>query len=263
MTLYRGRLTVNASDDSVAVSETGVVAKTLNQLATTNEFGFKVMTAPTSTTLTDEQINTIINGCVVYGTWLGNLNLVFLPYGGDNANVYWGLYFYGEGMRAYSINKTTKVISIYGDAAARWRLYSIGYINGKQLPAYPNDSATYNFKYENNQLAWVANQTVVGTGTFASGEFTLARSLFTDGLYYFTYGNCSGFGVITSTMITNSTQDPIRIAMPVIYDANGSARAGILGIQLNGDNLVFKLADNTGAPVVDDYQMTIVKTGLM
>ena len=263
MLLLRARLTVNASDDSVAVSETGVVAKTLNQLATTNDFGFKVMTAPTSTTLTDEQINTIINGCVIYGTWLGNLNLVFLPYGGDNANVYWGLYFYGEGMRAYSINKTTKVISIYGDAAARWRLYSIGYVNGKQLPAYPNDSATYNFKYENNQLVWVANQTVVGTGTFASGSFTLASSLFSDGLYYFTYGNCSGFSVITSTMIANTGVAPIRIAMPVIYDGNGSARAGVLGIVKIGDNLVFSLADNNGTPVVDGYQMTIIKTGIM
>lgn len=233
----------------------------------TGNFGFPLISAPSSTTLTDAEILSITSGCQIDGNFLNLIKPTFYParlLGGGA--IYRGLVIgFGvsgsQTVRLYEINTGTKVIANSG--TKQIDLVNVDTFNGKSIPNYPSNTGTFNIKQINGALTWVDNQTQIGVGTFSNGQFTLASSLFSDGLYFFTYGNCSGFAVITSTMITNSTQSPIRIAMPVIYDVDGSARAGILGIQLSGTDLVFSLVDNTGAPVVDGYQMTIVKTGLM
>jgi len=105
-------------------------------------------------------------------------------------------------------------------------------------------------------------QTLVASGTFTSGEFTISTSLLTDGMYFLTYGNCQAFLYISSTMLASSNQSPIRTPMVVVYDSQGNARIGTLGIQDIGGTAHFKLFDNQGNPVYDNYTMYIFKTNL-
>lgn len=108
-------------------------------------------------------------------------------------------------------------------------------------------------------------QTIIGTGTFSSGSCSFSNvSDFTDGLYFFTYGNCQAFGIITSTMLASSSQSPITIPMPVIYSGGqGSSRIGQLKIvKLNQTSIVLYLYDNQGVQVQDGFQITVIKTKL-
>ena len=61
-----------------------------------------------------------------------------------------------------------------------------------------------------------------------------------DGLYMFTYGNCQCFLTLTSTMIQNAAQYPIRCPCPTMF--NGSAYPGILKIERAADVLTLTVA---------------------
>lgn len=114
--------------------------------------------------------------------------------------------------------------------------------------------------------------TAVGQYTFADGVFIMPKSLLTQGLYVFTYGNCSAFVLIMDTMWAYAHQSPIRTAMPVIYDTSGNCRPGTLGLyrtdsngdpNASGDYVTVALFDSQGNPVENDYQMTIIRTGML
>ena len=112
------------------------------------------MPAPESTTLTDEQIEMIKDGVFIEGDFLGVSNPVLFPFR-ETTTYYGGLLLAGNGIYAYNIVKSTKVISKNAQTNQFYDLGSVYAFNGKQVPAYPGDSGTYVLKYVNGVLTWV------------------------------------------------------------------------------------------------------------
>lgn len=71
----------------------------------------------------------------------------------------------------------------------------------------------------------------------SNGEFVinLEQTPLTDGMYFITYGFCQAFLFITNDLLAASSQyaSPIRTAIPVIYDGQGSTEQGMLKITVN------------------------------
>lgn len=111
------------------------------------------MSAPTSTTLTDEQINAIKGGIFIEGTFLGKSNPVLLPYG-EFTTTYRGYLISGNEMIGYSINKTTKVISLLSVGTGLMNISNINTFNGKTYPQYPENDVSKFYKCENGTLKW-------------------------------------------------------------------------------------------------------------
>lgn len=119
----------------------------------------KYITAPESTTLTDEEIANIIDGVFIEGTFLGYKNPVLFP-AGDNGSSYRGLILstYGDAgassIQLYSINKESKVISTTGERVLT--LSNIYSINGIFIPDYPDNPENDKVLVFNtsNQLVW-------------------------------------------------------------------------------------------------------------
>ena len=125
-------------------------------LAITNGMGVvRVMDAPTSTTLTDEQIELIRGGIFINGHFFGELNpILFSPY--DSGSTYIGATISGGSLAVYVIDKTTKVISIESSTIGLLGLNSISSINSKILPSFPTaDGKTYFLKFVNGVLTCV------------------------------------------------------------------------------------------------------------
>ena len=128
------------------------------------EYGFKVINPPSSTTLSDDEIATIIKGCVINGTFMNLVNPTLLPardYGQDYAGFIFGAG--GEGVfTLYSIKKDTRVISMpwarsIGLTANVFKLYGLTHINRKQIPSYPTDLTKNYFLKQNKTsgtLSW-------------------------------------------------------------------------------------------------------------
>ena len=121
----------------------------------TGDFGFPIITPPSSTVLTNEQIATITKGCMINGTFLTYENIVFFPaliYSG----AYYGTYYVGgrpSRMGTYTILQNG-TISITSDN--NLRLYGVDWFNGKQVPQYPSSTGTHVLKCVNGTLTWVA-----------------------------------------------------------------------------------------------------------
>lgn len=124
----------------------------------------RIMDAPESTTLTDEQIAQIIEGCFIKGTFLGRKNPVLFP-----ANITTGQEAYGyEGViisknssnrysyiGLYTINTTNKKIALGNDKLLQ--LEDIAFFNGKSIPNYPSSTGTFTLKCVNGVLTWIAD----------------------------------------------------------------------------------------------------------
>lgn len=140
------------------------------ELGETGSFGDKIkgmfvktMVAPSSTTLTDEQIDQIIGGVFIQGTFLGGTNPVLLPATTTDATYYYGLLFIaieanGSQLGMYRINKTTKEIiklalfqtfTISGEMNAK-----IVAINNKAYPANPSNTGTFINKMIDGTWTW-------------------------------------------------------------------------------------------------------------
>ena len=121
------------------------------------------MTAPSSTTLTDEEIAKIVDGVFIEGTFLGATNPVLCPASIYN-NDYYGFIIAQMGIYGntrvthYRIKADTKVISLYENNG-----FGFGYagvvssMNGKSIPAYPSDTGTFTLKMVNGVLTWVSD----------------------------------------------------------------------------------------------------------
>ena len=118
----------------------------------------RIMEAPSSTTLNDEQIEQILEGCFIEGTFLSLINPVFLPVGGETENVYYGLILHGSGTSAYYITKATKAITKYPATTGRWELSNISNVNGKSIPSYPASTGTFVLKCVDGVLTWVEEE---------------------------------------------------------------------------------------------------------
>lgn len=103
--------------------------------------------------------------------------------------------------------------------------------------------------------------TEITSGTFSDGELTISASLLTDGMYMFTYGNAQAFVFINSTLLDLSSTYPIRVAIPVIWNAGEGADTGNLKIQKSGTDVIISVKSLLHA-VLDGYELHIYKTKL-
>lgn len=136
----------------------------------------RIMPAPTSTTLTAEQILQIHDGAFIDGNFLGFYNPIIFPtgeYGDKNYGMIMGRTNYGADIKVYFIG-ADNVISIYGDSYLH---FDMGYsklilynseltqgvrIKGKDLPNYPSSSAIRQFICRKGTLAWYEPVAVTG-----------------------------------------------------------------------------------------------------
>ncbi len=111
-------------------------------------------------------------------------------------------------------------------------------------------------------LGTTINPVLLTTGTFnSSGYFNInvTQITFTEGLYFFTYGNTQAFVWLTTEMFQNSGYSPIRAAIAVIYNSSGSAQPGFLRLQMTSQtNLQVKVA-NENHHVYQGFEMKIYK----
>lgn len=157
-TTYATKTEVGEINDKISTS-----ASSSNKVLSASEV-VKTMPAPESTTLTDAQIEQIINGVFIQGTFLGGTNPVLLPAITTDATYYYGLLFIaieatGNQLGTYRINKTTKEIvkvafsqrfTLAGELNAR-----IAAINDKVFPAFPASSTgSYVNKYVDGTWTW-------------------------------------------------------------------------------------------------------------
>lgn len=126
-----------------------------------------VIDAPSSTTLTDEEVELFKNGIFINGLYLGLKNPIILP-SGESAGNYLGWFIAGDGVNitlayigTYMINKTSKVISIknklltYQFANSTLEIKNVSAINEKEFPSYPTNTGTFTLKCVDGVLKWV------------------------------------------------------------------------------------------------------------
>lgn len=137
--------------------------------------GLLGMDAPTSTTLTDEQIAKIVkSGVVINGSFSGFESLTLVKPQDTGTGYYTGIFILNNAIGEYHINKTTKAIYFYNEASESGiRLRSISHINGKAIPEY----TAGNFVYDGSALRYVNNSAVADTSsTTFSGGLTSQRT---------------------------------------------------------------------------------------
>ena len=123
-----------------------------------NALAVRKMNAPSSTTLTDEEIEMIIDGVFVEGEFGIYKNPVLFParYFGDR--YYQGVMISPGSticiIGSYLIDMNDKSIAL--NSANRYiGLNSLYTINGKQIPSYPSDTGTFVLKCIDGVLTWV------------------------------------------------------------------------------------------------------------
>ena len=136
-----------------------LIYDTDNTLKYQNVSGFKVIAPPSSITLTDDEIATIIKGVQIDGTFLGMTNPL-LHKASDTPSYYYGIIEGNTGslestIGFYFIIKSNKQIYTGGNTEAYVALKSIKAINGKTLPAYPSSTGTFVLKCVDGVLTWV------------------------------------------------------------------------------------------------------------
>lgn len=125
----------------------------------------KKISAPESTTLTDEQIKDITDGVFLEGNFLGYVNPIMGPalfYGGEEGKDYAkGAVIAGGGIiGGYLITMATKVITATGPTSPIVQINSVSTINGSKyyvIPTVPA-SGTHVLKAVNGTLTWVAEE---------------------------------------------------------------------------------------------------------
>ena len=117
----------------------------------------KIMDAPESTTLTDEEIAQIIEGTFIEGSFLGRNNPVLCP-ADDLTSIYRGMFIASNTIGVYEINKSSKVISLNSATVQTIALRSVSSLNGKNIPTYPASTGTFVLKCVDGALTWVAEE---------------------------------------------------------------------------------------------------------
>lgn len=176
------------------------------EIATTDIVGFKVIDAPSSTTLTNDEVSAITNGAIIKGSFLGATDLVFYP-ATINAGVYHGELHYKIANRPYItqyfINQSN-VISINTSQYQKLiNLEQIEKINGTDFSKILNGiydvinaSDVVNNTFNADQMAIITNgkpTLIVGDLFFSSITFTnifihSLKELY--GSYYGTFASC-------------------------------------------------------------------------
>ena len=132
----------------------------------------RIMDAPTSITLTNEQVLAIkegifFNGNLVYSAYTTFKNPIFLPYieiGSDKRGVMitTSSVYNLTCMYLYNINLSNELT--IKESGIRWNEYeklaihNLSQLNGKGFPDYPADTGTFTLKCVNGVLTWVQDQ---------------------------------------------------------------------------------------------------------
>lgn len=118
-----------------------------------------ILDAPSSTSLSADEIATISKGCVINGTFLGLVNPLFIA-----AAEQWGIYF-GLVIGVNATNRQPQIqqyqiqggtIALRADTQQQLDIHNINSLNGKAVPAYPSNTGTFVLKCVNGTLTWVA-----------------------------------------------------------------------------------------------------------
>lgn len=165
---------------SVTSADNEKVLEVLNGAWGTGRKKVNVMNAPSSTTLTDEQVTQIIHGCFINGISLGYHNPVFFPAVNSQEGVMAGEGNVAAGLdfRNYTIDSSTKVISLRPTSTGVLSINKIQgvlldgkvEIKGKQLPSYSADTAVGQFICRKGRLEWyvpVAQDNITSGDTIA------------------------------------------------------------------------------------------------
>ena len=123
-----------------------------------NEKYVKIIPAPKSATLTDEEMELITKGVFIEGIFLNYVNPVFFPSTLSSGTYYGMVITSTDGLpfiRSYIINASTKEITLQTNFQRRIYLRNIADINGKPLPTDPSNTGTFTLKMVDGNLAWV------------------------------------------------------------------------------------------------------------
>lgn len=176
MIFHKARLTINASDDTVAVTESNINTKVLDNLASTDQ-GFNVINASdiVNSTLTQAQFDLITNGkpTRIVGTLFGKDNVIFFPttLSAGSTWQYLGMYYYHNGsewyISTYQLDSRNGLISLYN---AQFGSYGNNIkINNKSIPPYPTTNTSPQvltigangdaLSWQNHMTEWYGTQT--------------------------------------------------------------------------------------------------------
>lgn len=120
----------------------------------------RIMDAPESTTLSEEEANRIIEGTFIDGDFLNLKNPVFFPARLIADTIYTSVVIgYRTGgdcfIGTYQITKVGNIISLRASTNKSIDLGSIDIFNGKNVPNYPSDTGTFILKCVDGTLTWV------------------------------------------------------------------------------------------------------------
>lgn len=231
------------------------------------------MKAPSSTTLTDEQIEMIKGGVFIEGVLLGYNNLVLFP-PLETASLYRGVYVGLNTIGIYVITKSTKVISFGSETTPLISFKSLGSVNGKAFPDYPAGNVTKYNKCANGTLSWgdVNMEDIVdaqGNKRFVEGDITIEEitgvtqtygkwSLSGTHLMIVVAGNIangtqtSNLGILANISLPTFILDKLvpifsnllDYKSPVAYAANWATQSYPLSLQKGSDKIQLRFESN-------------------
>lgn len=155
----KGIANTGSIENTGDIEATGDISGSSLSVGTTNinELFVKIMDAPESTTLTQEQINKIINGVFINGDFLGCHNPVLFP-AFRISYLYCGLIICPNTdknlISCYVIDTHDNGILIQS-GQKNLELNNLGKINEKSIPNYPSNTGTFTLKMVNGNLTWV------------------------------------------------------------------------------------------------------------
>lgn len=142
----------------------------------------RIMKAPTSTTLTDEQIAQIAEGVFIEGTFLGYKNPVLIPTGSESYNIVRGLLIGSGGLfndiRQYQISLNTKNITT--NNPLRFNASGeLSNVNGKSLPSFLSNNQIGSMICRKGTLEWYVpiTQNDVSSGDVIALDSNLGNAL--------------------------------------------------------------------------------------
>ena len=125
----------------------------------------RIMDAPESTTLTDEQIDQIKEGVFINGTFLALKNPILCPASEYSGSLYGAVIGSNESAGAtffvyYKIVLSTKVITLNTEGieisrSGNTNIPNLKNLNGKTFPNYPSATGTFVLKCVDGVLTWV------------------------------------------------------------------------------------------------------------
>lgn len=210
----------------------------------------KIINAPSSTTLTDEEKQDIINGVFVNGEFLDYKNPIFFP-ATKSGSYYYGMYagpYNGTAytiIGQYQINPDNSIVDrgVYGNIELR----CIAALNGKVVPNFPSTPV------ESKILVYKSDDTL---------EWQDKPVLYQHSITFtFSYGTKLHFNLLSKNYEPITTVDEIldyndnyRMAglVAVFEQTNGYLEPSIIQSMLNGD-LIYKLSNgNNTIDYADD-----------